>query len=64
MFICDMQLFWQEEIDYLKKYGIDWLWEKVKYFINQGVWGISVGGVEILIFDQILLEEVYFSLFM
>lgn len=57
--IRDMQLSRQEEIDYLKKHGIDWPWEKAKYSINQGVWGTSVGGAETLISDQALPEEAY-----
>ncbi len=57
--IRDMQLSRQEEIDYLKKHGIDWPWEKAKYSINQGVWGTSVGGAETLTSDQTLPEEAY-----
>jgi argininosuccinate synthase len=45
--IRDRQLSRQEEIDYLKKHGIDWPWEKAKYSINQGVWGTSVGGANL-----------------
>ncbi|MBV6653537.1 MAG: argininosuccinate synthase [Mameliella sp.] len=57
--IRDMQLSRQEEIDYLKKQGIDWPWEKAKYSINQGVWGTSVGGAETLTSHQSLPEEAY-----
>jgi argininosuccinate synthase len=57
--IRDMQLSRQEEIDYLKKHGIDWPWEKAKYSINQGVWGTSVGGAETLTSNQTLPEEAY-----
>jgi len=57
--IRDMQLSRQEEIDYLKKHGIDWPWEKAKYSINQGVWGTSVGGAETLTSDQTLPEDAF-----
>lgn len=57
--IRDRQLSRQEEIDYLKKHGIDWPWEKAKYSINQGVWGTSVGGAETLTSHQTLPEEAY-----
>jgi argininosuccinate synthase len=57
--IRDMQLSRQEEIDYLKKHGIDWPWEKAKYSINQGVWGTSVGGAETLTSHQTLPEDAY-----
>ena len=49
----------QEEIDYLKQHGFDFSWEKSKYSINQGLWGTSVGGVEILSSDGWLPEEAY-----
>lgn len=49
----------QQEIDYLKKHGFDFSWEKSKYSINQGLWGTSVGGVETLKASGVLPEEAY-----
>lgn len=49
----------QQEIDYLKKKGFDFSWEKSKYSINQGLWGTSVGGVETLKSSGVLPEEAY-----
>ncbi|MEZ5042348.1 MAG: argininosuccinate synthase [Saprospiraceae bacterium] len=57
--IRDLQLSRQEEIEYLKKQGVNWSWEKAKYSINQGLWGTSVGGVETLTSHQSLPEEAY-----
>ena len=47
------------EIEYLKKKGFDFSWEKSKYSINQGLWGTSIGGVETLESDGYLPEEAY-----
>ncbi len=57
--IRDMQLSRQEEIEYLKKHGIDISWEKAQYSINQGIWGTSVGGKETLTSDKSLPESAY-----
>ena len=57
--IRDLQIQRQEEIDYLKKHGFDFSWEKSKYSINQGLWGTSVGGVETLTSDGYIPEEAY-----
>ncbi len=57
--IRDNGLSRQEEIDYLKKHGINWSWEKAKYSINQGLWGTSVGGAETLTSHESLPEEAY-----
>ena len=46
--IRDLRLSREEEIDYLKKKGVDLSWEKAQYSINQGLWGTSVGGKETL----------------
>ena len=48
-----------EEIEYLKKHGFDFSWEKAKYSINQGLWGTSVGGVETLKSSGFLPEEAW-----
>lgn len=48
-----------EEVDYLKKHGFDFDWEKSKYSINQGLWGTSIGGRETLDSAGSLPEEAY-----
>ena len=57
--IRDMQLSRQEEIEYLKKHGVELSWEKAQYSINQGIWGTSVGGKETLTSNQALPETAY-----
>ncbi|WP_456424046.1 argininosuccinate synthase [Lutibacter sp.] len=57
--IRDLKLSRQEEIDYLKKHGVDYPWSKAKYSINKGIWGTSIGGVETLTSHQALPEEAY-----
>ncbi|MFK7933086.1 MAG: argininosuccinate synthase [Saprospiraceae bacterium] len=57
--IRDNQLSRQAEIEYLKKHGVDWSWEKAKYSINQGIWGTSVGGEETLTSDKYLPETAF-----
>jgi argininosuccinate synthase len=52
--IRDLKLSRQQEIDYLKKHGVELDWEKAKYSINKGLWGTSVGGAETLTSDQFL----------
>ncbi len=46
--IREQKLSRKQEIDYLKKHGINISWEKAKYSINKGLWGTSVGGDETL----------------
>lgn len=55
----DLQLTRQEEIDYLKKHGVEADWSKMAYSINKGLWGTSVGGKETLTSDKTLPEEAY-----
>jgi len=57
--IRDQQLSREVEIEYLKNHGVGGDWEKVKYSINQGLWGTSVGGKETLTSDQYLPEEAF-----
>ena len=57
--IRDMKLSREVEVDYLKKNGFDWNWEKAKYSINQGLWGTSVGGAETLTSHLSLPEEAW-----
>lgn len=57
--IRDQKLSRQEEIEYLKSYGIDLPWEKAKYSINKGLWGTSIGGAETLTSRIPLPENAY-----
>ncbi|HEA29315.1 MAG TPA: argininosuccinate synthase [Leeuwenhoekiella sp.] len=57
--IRDLKLARQDEIDYLKSYGIEMSWEKAKYSVNKGLWGTSVGGSETLTSDKGLPESAF-----
>jgi len=57
--IRDLKISREDEIDYLKKKGIELNWNKVKYSINQGIWGTSVGGKETLTSTDELPEEAF-----
>jgi len=46
--IRDLKISREDEVDYLKKAGIEMNWSKVEYSINKGIWGTSVGGKETL----------------
>ena len=57
--IRDLMLSRQDEIDFLKKHGVEDDFEKMQYSINQGIWGTSVGGKETLTSDKGLPEEAF-----
>lgn len=57
--IRDQKLSREEEVEYLKKHGIEKEWAKAKYSINQGLWGTSVGGAETLTSHQYLPEDAW-----
>ena len=57
--IRDLRLSRQAEIEFLKKHGVEWSWEKAQYSINKGIWGTSVGGKETLTSDQSLPDKAY-----
>lgn len=57
--IRDLQLSRQEEIDFLKKEGIEMNFEKAAYSINKGIWGTSVGGKETLTSHEYLPENAF-----
>ena len=57
--IRDQKLSREDEIEYLKKHGVDWSWEKAQYSINKGLWGTSVGGSETLKSQKPLPETAY-----
>lgn len=46
--IRDQQLSREEEMAYLKSFGVEASWEKAKYSVNKGLWGTSIGGAETL----------------
>ncbi len=57
--IRDQQLSREAEIEYLKKRGVSYSWEKAKYSVNKGLWGTSVGGAETLTSAKGLPEAAY-----
>jgi argininosuccinate synthase len=57
--IRDLKLSRQEEIEYLKKHGVEMNFEKAAYSINKGIWGTSVGGKETLTSSDYLPEEAW-----
>ncbi len=46
--IRNLKISRDDEIDYLRKAGVEMNWSKVEYSINQGIWGTSIGGKETL----------------
>jgi argininosuccinate synthase len=57
--IRDLKLSREEEIEYLKKKGVDMNFAKAMYSINKGLWGTSVGGKETLNSKGMLPEEAW-----
>ncbi len=57
--IRELKISREDEIEYLQKEGIDLNLSKMKYSINQGIWGTSVGGKETLSSTDELPEEAY-----
>lgn len=57
--IRDNKLSREEEIEYLKKHGVEIDAKKAAYSINQGIWGTSVGGKETLTSRYTLPEDAY-----
>ena len=57
--IRDKKLSREAEIEYLKSKGVSFNFEKVKYSINKGLWGTSVGGRETLNSLGALPEEAW-----
>jgi argininosuccinate synthase len=57
--IRDHKLSREEEIEYLKKHGVEIDAKKAAYSINQGIWGTSVGGKETLTSRYSLPETAY-----
>lgn len=57
--IRDLKLSREQEIEYLKKHGVEYNFEKAQYSINKGIWGTSVGGKETLTSYGTLPEEAW-----
>jgi argininosuccinate synthase len=57
--IRDLQLSREQEIDYLRKKGVNMNFSKAMYSINKGLWGTSVGGKETLSSRGMLPEEAW-----
>jgi argininosuccinate synthase len=57
--IRDLKLSREEEIEYLKKKGVEMNFAKAVYSINKGLWGTSVGGKETLSSKGLLPEEAW-----
>ena len=57
--IRDLALSREEEISYLQQYGVEGIWEKARYSINEGLWGTSIGGMETLTSNGVLPEEAF-----
>lgn len=57
--IRDLKLSREQEIEALKKWGVDMNFEKAAYSINKGIWGTSVGGRETLTSAKALPDSAY-----
>lgn len=57
--IRDLGLSRDQEIEYLRKHGVEDDFVKMQYSINQGLWGTSIGGKETLTSDKPLPENAY-----
>lgn len=57
--IRDLKLSREQEIEFLKKKGVDMNFDKAMYSINKGLWGTSVGGKETLSSKGVLPEEAW-----
>ncbi|GHV49680.1 argininosuccinate synthase [Bacteroidia bacterium] len=55
----DMNLSREYELNYLKEHGYQPDFKKMKYSINKGLWGTSVGGRETLSSNQALPDNAY-----
>lgn len=57
--IRDNKLSREDEIEFLKSYGVQMNFEKAQYSINKGIWGTSVGGKETLTSNGYLPETAF-----
>ncbi|MCY4160367.1 MAG: argininosuccinate synthase [Flavobacteriaceae bacterium] len=49
----------KDEINFLKSKGVDLLWKKAQYSVNEGLWGTTIGGSQTLTSHQPLPEEAF-----
>jgi len=59
--VRDEQLTREEEINYLKKGGVDLNWADHKYSLNEGLWGTSIGGDETLTSHRAIPDSAVFE---
>jgi argininosuccinate synthase len=57
--IRDLKISREKEIEYLEKNGINMTAGEVKYSVNKGLWGTSIGGKETLTSDLELPDSAY-----
>ena len=57
--IRDQGLSREQEVEYLKRHGIDIPLRTAKYSYNRGIWGATIGGGETHRSDGVLPEEAY-----
>jgi argininosuccinate synthase len=57
--IRDLKLSREQEIQFLRKNGVEMNFEKARYSINKGLWGTSVGGRETLNSKDYLPEDAW-----
>ncbi len=48
-----------QEIEYLKKHGVELDWAKAQYSLNKGLWGAAIGGRETFTSSEWLPEEAF-----
>ncbi|MDA3892763.1 MAG: argininosuccinate synthase [Salinivirgaceae bacterium] len=57
--VRDESLSREDEINYLRKYGVNSDFTKMEYSINEGLWGTSIGGKETLTSNKALPISAY-----
>ncbi|WP_185877150.1 argininosuccinate synthase domain-containing protein [Blattabacterium cuenoti] len=57
--IRDMNISRNEEIKYLQNEGISFCWDELKYSVNKGIWGTSIGGKETLTSNEDIPDYAY-----
>ncbi|NUO82809.1 argininosuccinate synthase [candidate division KSB1 bacterium] len=48
-----------QEIEYLKKHGVEYDWTRAQYSLNKGLWGATIGGRETFTSSEWLPEEAF-----
>ncbi|MDX1636991.1 MAG: argininosuccinate synthase [Balneolaceae bacterium] len=57
--IRDQKLSREQEMEFLREYGVELEWEKAQYSVNKGLWGTTVGGAETLTSHLPLPEDAW-----